>query len=185
MRSHLIQRFVKYLVGLVLMSHRTIISDGFLAFLSKARKKLMRAVFHGIAGLFVDRLARRATGNDERSWRKEYGYLKDNLNEIMCGSRRSTGQNPCELIEIQENRVADCLRDLRLPMPVSPVVSIVIPVFNNVKYTVECILSIVRNTADLAQHELIVIDDGSTDETEHLIGQVANLTYIRNQTNLG
>jgi len=43
-----------------------------------------------------------------------------------------------------------------------PKFSVIIPVHNNLKYTIECIDSVIRNTEDF---ELIIIDDGSIDET--------------------
>ncbi len=54
-----------------------------------------------------------------------------------------------------------------------PLVSIVIPVFNNVRLTLECLLSIVEG--DDVPFEVIVVDNGSTDATKELLATVPNL----------
>ena len=55
-------------------------------------------------------------------------------------------------------------RDMVLRAEESPDVSIVIPVFNNVRLTLECLLSIVEGSNDVP-FEVIVVDNGSTDAT--------------------
>jgi Glycosyl transferase family 2 len=73
--------------------------------------------------------------------------------------------------------------------PVFPIhdrvdISIIIPVFNHCENTRNCLLSIVRSTAGLS-YEVIVVDDGSTDETSEMLAQVEGLIQIRNDVNLG
>ena len=45
-----------------------------------------------------------------------------------------------------------------------PVISIVIPVYNQFEYTYLCIKSILENSGDVA-YEIIIVDDCSTDLT--------------------
>tara|TARA_R110002167_G_scaffold57808_2_gene163469 strand:- start:5832 stop:6836 length:1005 start_codon:yes stop_codon:yes gene_type:complete len=49
----------------------------------------------------------------------------------------------------------------------SPVVSIVVPVYNGAKYLCRCLDSIIHQ--EFEDFEIVVIDDGSTDESERLI----------------
>jgi len=63
-------------------------------------------------------------------------------------------------------------------------VSIIIPVFNQFQYTHACLASL-QTIEQEARFEVIVVDDGSTDETADLISRVPNLIYVRNETNSG
>lgn len=63
--------------------------------------------------------------------------------------------------------------------------SIVIPLFNKVEYTAECLTSIAEHT-DPTLYEVVLVDNGSTDTTEELLDQLAgDVQVIRNKTNLG
>ena len=66
----------------------------------------------------------------------------------------------------------------------NPLVSIIIPVFNQYDLTMKCLQSIKNNTPDLS-YEIIIIDDCSTDETKNIENKVKNITVIKNENNLG
>jgi GT2 family glycosyltransferase/2-polyprenyl-3-methyl-5-hydroxy-6-metoxy-1,4-benzoquinol methylase len=63
-------------------------------------------------------------------------------------------------------------------------VSIVIPVYNNLKFTLECLTSLMEHSSGIA-YEVIVVDDGSSDQTPEILSLVPNITYMRNEENLG
>ena len=63
-------------------------------------------------------------------------------------------------------------------------ISIIIPVYNHVLETINCLKSIAI-ADDPYQHEIIVIDDGSSDLTQTLLSDLKHITYIRNEENLG
>jgi GT2 family glycosyltransferase/glycosyltransferase involved in cell wall biosynthesis len=69
-----------------------------------------------------------------------------------------------------------------------PLVSIIIPVFNNIEYTKQCLDSLYRFTEE-GLFEVIIIDNASTDRTEaEILGRtehVQNLRYVRNAENTG
>jgi len=65
-----------------------------------------------------------------------------------------------------------------------PIVTIVIPVYNNLDYTKKCILSLVDHNSRY-KFEILIADDQSTDETEQYFGQIKSIRYVRNKTNLG
>ena len=65
-----------------------------------------------------------------------------------------------------------------------PIVSVVIPVFNQAKYTLNCLKSISENIPK-TPFEVIVIDDCSSDETPELLEEIRGLRILRNSTNLG
>ena len=66
----------------------------------------------------------------------------------------------------------------------APLVSIVIPVFNKWEFTWKCLMALSANTRDVA-HEVIVIDNASSDDTAIALPLLENIQVQRNQTNLG
>ncbi|RJQ49307.1 MAG: glycosyltransferase [Nitrospiraceae bacterium] len=60
-------------------------------------------------------------------------------------------------------------------------VSIIIPVFNKVKTTLECI-DFIREHNRNCTYEIIIVDNGSTDGTRDML---THFTFIRNEKNLG
>lgn len=75
---------------------------------------------------------------------------------------------------------------LTLPKTDKPLVSIVIPAYNQVAYTYACIRSIIDNTdSEATPYEVILADDVSTDATKEIGDYIANLIVSRNSSNMG
>ncbi len=68
----------------------------------------------------------------------------------------------------------------------TPLVSIVIPCYNQIHYTYQCLLSILQHT-DFQEtpYEVIIADDVSTDATRELKRYADNLVIARNTENMG
>lgn len=66
----------------------------------------------------------------------------------------------------------------------SPLVSIIIPVFNQCDLTRQCLASLIRLNPQYS-FEVIIIDDCSSDATQQQIGTIKGVKYIRNESNLG
>ncbi len=71
-----------------------------------------------------------------------------------------------------------------VPNSDSPVISIVIPAYNNWLYTAACLRSIAE-THNTQHIEVILVDDESSDETELKASKIKDLKYLRNTENLG
>lgn len=71
-----------------------------------------------------------------------------------------------------------------LPIFENPLVSIVIPCYNNFDVTMRCLRSVVKNTADVS-YEVIIADDHSTDQTKDLTKFVSNVKYVENKKDNG
>ncbi len=64
----------------------------------------------------------------------------------------------------------------------SKVLSIVIPVFNKYNFTKACLQDLDKLPED---HQIIVVDNGSTDETQRELEKNKKITYHRESVNLG
>ena len=69
-------------------------------------------------------------------------------------------------------------------VPVEPKISIIIPVFNQARFTLACLASI-QECHDGESFEIIVIDDCSTDSTAELLARIPGIIYLRNESNAG
>ena len=63
-------------------------------------------------------------------------------------------------------------------------VSIIIPVFNQLKYTLSCLAAVQEHSGSL-RYEVIVVDDCSNDSTAAELSKIPGLTYLRSETNSG
>lgn len=73
---------------------------------------------------------------------------------------------------------------LALPACDSPVASIVVPVYNQLDHTLACLRSLAAS-GDRVAFEVIVVDDGSSDDTPARLPEVPGLRFHRNPRNLG
>ena len=72
---------------------------------------------------------------------------------------------------------------LEFPVHDRPVVSILIPVYNQVEVTLSLLKTIHQHTP--VPYEVIIADDCSTDETQYLDRFVTNVRHVRHPENLG
>ena len=72
---------------------------------------------------------------------------------------------------------------LGLTTPAVPVVSVVVVVWNRADLTLSCLRALARQTETAT--EVIVVDNGSTDETRSLLARIDGVIVIRNSGNLG
>lgn len=63
-------------------------------------------------------------------------------------------------------------------------VTIVIPVYNQIDFTLACLASIQQHSDDIP-YEIVVVDDSSTDATNKTIRSIPGVRYLRNDTNAG
>ncbi|MBP1934764.1 glycosyltransferase [Ammoniphilus resinae] len=92
--------------------------------------------------------------------------------------------NTDSMKELQIIEQTDHYEKLIFKKELNPLVSIVIPVYNQWNFTYSCLRSIIENTLDIP-YEIIIADDVSTDETVNIANYVENITVIRDQVNRG
>ena len=67
-----------------------------------------------------------------------------------------------------------------------PKVSVVIPCYNHDKFVGRCLRSIIDQSLDKKDYEIIVIDDGSTDNSYKIIkGFGSRVQILKNKKNMG
>lgn len=65
-----------------------------------------------------------------------------------------------------------------------PQISIIIPVFNQYIYTIQCLISLSNHISEYS-FEVIVVDDCSTDYTIDVLPQIEGVHFLRNTQNMG
>jgi len=120
--------------------------------------------------------------NGEAAFTAPYDALKQRIAQRRQQIKESVSVPPVKILDI-ENPLKRLL-SLTLRRYASPRVSILIPAYNEAKYTVECIASIVAS-APKASYEVVVADDASTEATARALQRIRNVKYVRQQTNVG
>ena len=72
---------------------------------------------------------------------------------------------------------------IKLPVIDDPEVSVIIPVFNQLEYTLACLRAVSEFTH--ADFELVVVNDGSTDDTASRLSEIEGLRLINHPSNQG
>jgi len=75
-------------------------------------------------------------------------------------------------------------QSIKFPVFEDVEVSVVIPVFNQFRFTQACLASIQEHQGT-ERFEVIVVDDGSTDATSDVVPCIPGIVYLRNETNSG
>lgn len=89
-----------------------------------------------------------------------------------------------DLISLNESICnVDDVEKLILPKSEKPLVSIIIPVYNQIHYTYNCLKSIIQNTEGVS-YEVIIGDDCSTDLTKEIEQFVENIIVSKTKENV-
>lgn len=72
-----------------------------------------------------------------------------------------------------------------LPHSDTPEVSIIIPVYNQLNYTLKCLKAIARNLGSNTQVEIVLVNDCSTDQTAEILAPITAVNLINSESNQG
>jgi GT2 family glycosyltransferase len=98
------------------------------------------------------------------------------------------GQSNLESIKTYYEKVPNKvyeINEIAFNNPEAPIVSIVIPVFNNWRYTYACLQAIRERSGDEIPYEVIIADDKSTDDMPIMLEHIHGINVLRNTRNLG
>lgn len=98
--------------------------------------------------------------------------------------RLATGTPPWQDDFADWEEVARAVRAGFATAPEAPEVSVIIPVYNQFSHTLRCLWSILK-AGDATPVEVILADDGSTDDTAAFFRDIPGITHLRNPENLG
>lgn len=107
----------------------------------------------------------------------------DNLNNRLDAFDEKYDMRKAKKIEVDPVQELETYDVLEFPIVELPLVSIIIPVYNQFAYTYACLKSILKNTNGIS-YEVIVADDVSTDKTVDIKEIVHNIIVVRNEQNL-
>ena len=123
------------------------------------------------------------------SWNPEggdnpQGVFNDYLQNWYPAPRQSFGDG--EMPQLVEAINAHVLRSpaLRGEAGEAPVVSVIIPVYGQLRITLKCLLALVSEGARVP-FEVIVVDDCSTDQTPEILPCLSHIRYVRRANNGG
>ena len=98
-------------------------------------------------------------------------------------NRKPVDQALKSIARPDESRKIKTFGTLEVPRCEDPVVSIVIPVYNQFAYTYCCIRSVIANSGEIP-YEVIIADDCSTDQTVDAARYIKNVRVVRTKENL-
>ena len=93
-------------------------------------------------------------------------------------------REPLPLVQLDQDGVEKLVQSFRFIYVEQPLVSIVIPVYNHLEYTVCCLASLLKHETQ-SSFEVIIVDDASFDETPNILPTIKNINYVRNEKNIG
>ncbi len=116
------------------------------------------------------------------AWRK-FGASKPTFIPPHASFKKDTPTvaitSPIEAGDFQSS-----LEKIAFPKSSSPLISVVIPVYNDLSYTLPCLTSLMAVEGPVT-FEVIVVDDASPDVDTSMLKKIPHLRYQRNRTNLG
>ena len=137
----------------------------------------------GAAGLF-DQLRAAGRTHDPAAYDLQaYADLSAVRRRIEQDRIEAFEPTPPDMIALTGD-LAEAAGRITLPAPSQPRATIVIPAFNNLRFTLECLAALAA-AGDLGETETLVIDDASSDATPEILPRVAGLRIVRNEENLG
>jgi GT2 family glycosyltransferase/SAM-dependent methyltransferase len=115
-----------------------------------------------------------------------YTPMRARIANILAERRAGLIYTPRPALAIDRENLALEARNIVFPAAGAvPDVSIIVPVFNELATTIECLLSISAAADEAVSFEVIVANDASTDETAAVLASVENLILLNQPANLG
>jgi GT2 family glycosyltransferase/2-polyprenyl-3-methyl-5-hydroxy-6-metoxy-1,4-benzoquinol methylase len=120
-----------------------------------------------------------------REW-SDYPEVRDRIDTETRALRASRQASPMPQLDYSRIKPEEVAGRIGLPATDNPRVTILVPVYNHLSTTLECLASIVASmTPDDPSFEVLVANDASTDATAQVLASVRNLRIVNQPSNLG
>lgn len=121
-----------------------------------------------------------------REWR-DYHSVRERIAATREQQQHDKRASPYAMISFAQRRLADVAASIKLPpVPGKPEVTMLIPAYNHLVTTLECLASIAMHAdANGLSFEVLVANDGSSDDTSEVLARVAHLRVVNQPENLG
>lgn len=110
-----------------------------------------------------------------------------NYNLGKINTVQNNSSTPQQELPLNQDELMALAAELQQILPHSdfPEVSIIIPVYNQLSYTLKCLKAIALNVADKTKVEIILVNDCSTDQTQDVLEPISAIKLIDNPSNQG
>jgi GT2 family glycosyltransferase/SAM-dependent methyltransferase len=120
-----------------------------------------------------------------REW-SDYAEVRDRIDAETQAARASRTAEPVPQLSYALVDPNDVAGHIALPVTDKPRVTILVPVYNHLSTTLECLASIAMSTTpEDPSFEVLVANDASTDATAQVLAGVRNLRLVNQPSNLG
>lgn len=113
----------------------------------------------------------------------DYVAVSEHVQRGLQEQRSAATIEPIEILDFQATQLDARIAELWFPPASAPKVTLLIPTYGNLKYTVECLSSIAVAGAKVS-FEVLVADDASPDGTAERLAGVPNLRVLRHAQNV-
>ena len=117
-----------------------------------------------------------------REW-ADLPLLRDRIAAARAAHLQAVEPQPVEMVSMADRDLHAAARALRFEAHAKPRVTILVPVYNQIALTLECLASIAQARCDTT-FEILVADDASTDETSEILATIDHVVVHRNARNL-
>ncbi len=110
-------------------------------------------------------------------------YLNEVINNRVIPSMIELKAPEIIPVDLNANKSFEDYATLNVPQWSEPLVSIIIPVYNQFEYTYRCVQSIMKNSGEVS-YEIIIANDCSTDLTTRIEEILVGVKCVTNEQNL-
>jgi GT2 family glycosyltransferase len=115
---------------------------------------------------------------------EDYLRLSQNIKTARQAKLAAFTPKRPSMINLDGKNLLEIANSLTFEQQEKPEVSIVIPVHNHGRLTLECLTSVIQYT-NSTTYQVVIVDDGSDEVTSNLLQTISNISLLRNHERIG